>query len=351
MFQLIRAHRKEKIFNVVQYLVILSIVTFGMFVVSTVRVSAMTVSPVLYDLSVDPGQIIEREIEIKNDSKVISSYELSSEDFISEGEEGGQRYLNDSSRKDLASWMSWNGVPIVIQPGASVRTVVKITIPNTATAGGHYATIFATKIQGDQIKDSVGFSEQIGVLFLVRVSGELTERASVNSFHLRAEKNRLNRLPVLFDLRIKNGGSTHVRPSGSIVITNAIGKVIQVLPINSSQGAILPNGIRHFEVRWGSVSLASNQDKRFWNEVKREWSGFAFGKYTAELRATYGDRAQPLERARISFWVIPWHLMIVGVGTIIVLIALANLYRHCLICSLVAKSDAKRKTTRRRSSE
>lgn len=312
------------------------------------QTSAMMVSPVMYDVQIDQGASIEREIQLKNDTKQKAFYTISSENFISQGEDGGQMYLPNSNYEDLASWMSWSKEKIVVDPGATVRVPIKIQVPNSAEPGGHYATVFISRVSEGEEKDSVGMTEQIGVLFLVRVSGEVTERAYITSFELRGSSDETNRLPAIFDVRIQNDGSVHIRPEGYIVITNMLGKVVAKIPLNQKEGAVLPSGTRRFESTWKKQGNA-DYGTGFWNEVKAEWSQFSIGRYTAEIQAVYGSRMQQFPRLKEVIWIFPWHLFLIAIGVLVALIGFVKLYTHCLICRLISRSNAKNKTRRSRS--
>lgn len=322
---------------------------FSLFLICTPRQTvAMIVSPVLYDVRIDQGASAEREILLKNDSSQKAFYTLSSENFISQGEDGGQMYLSNSNREDLASWMSWSKEKIAVDPGATVRVPIKIAIPNSAEPGGHYATVFFSRVNENDENASVGITEQVGVLFLVRVSGEVTERAHITSFELRGSSDEISRLPAVFDVRVQNDGSVHIRPEGSIVITNILGKTVATIPLNQKGGAVLPGGIRHFESTWkkqGDADFGTG----FWNEVKAEWNQFSIGRYTAEIRGVYGSQSKEFPRLKEVIWIFPWHLFLIGVGILVALIGFVKLYTHCLICRLVSKSNAKNKTRRSRS--
>lgn len=312
-------------------------------------VSAMTVSPVLFDVQLNPGDSLERTMEIRNDSTQKVSYVLSSENFISEGEDGGQLYLNEKTKSDLASWISWKYDPIIVEPGQSVRIPVTIVIPQDATAGGHYATVFISQQRDTDTKDSIGMVQQIGVLFLVRVAGEITERALIDSFEVNGHSDFYSRLPIVFETRVRNQGSVHIRPSGYVVIRNAIGAIVATIPINETQGAILPNGIRKFENVWTKTDR-STRIASFWHEVIEELNQFTIGYYRAQALVTYGINTQEIRSVTKTFWIIPWHLLIVVFGALAIILLSLKLYKKWLICCLISESDAKRKTTRRRSS-
>lgn len=209
-------------------------------------------------------------------------------------------------------------------------------MPNDAEPGGHYATIFFGRAGGTVGNGSgVGVAEQVGVLLLVRVPGNIRESLNVESFRVIGPST-VNRRPVAFELRVKNTGSVHERPAGQIVITNMVGSVVAKIPANPNNGAVLPASIRRFGAGWdASAPIAKGG---FFAEAANEWKNFGFGKYTARVDATYGPMKTPLERAAVSFWIIPWHLIAIAAGLLIVLIVLIMVYNKMLIRAALRKA-------------
>jgi hypothetical protein len=312
------------------------------------RVHATVVSPVLQDVQADPGSTVERVIELTNDSQVNSKYSIFAEDFIPLGEEGGQQYVSTSSKSDLASWFEWTRSTFDLKPNEKIRIPIRISVPKNAEAGGHFATVFFSKMNSYQTGSSVGMNEQIGVLFLVRVSGEITERASVEMMELHSATHRFNRLPVEFDLRIRNEGSVHLQPRGTIIIKNAIGNTVALIPANPKEGYVLPNSVRHFTTAWQKET--PNRESGFWSETRAEWNQFAIGKYVAELHMTYGSRSTAFPNERIVFWVFPWHLAVCALIGLIVVLTGMLFYKRWLVKSLISKADARRQAKRGHSS-
>lgn len=90
------------------------------------------------------------------------------------------------------------------------------------------------------------------------------------------------------------------------------------LPINTAEGAVLPNSIRQFQIDWGTAVT----NKGFFGQVAAEWQHFALGSYTAQANITYGTSGQTLS-ASATLMMFPWHLLLVElVGLVIVGLAL-----------------------------
>jgi hypothetical protein len=58
-----------------------------------------------------------------------------------------------------------------------------------------------------------------------------------------------------------------------------------------------------------------------WNDVKYQWQNFAFGKYKATIKVVYGTKELRSANAKVTFWVIPWQLLLVTIsGAAVILV-------------------------------
>jgi len=122
-----------------------------------------------------------------------------------------------------------------------------------------------------------------GSLILLKVAGETTEAAGIESF--LAEKSFWEYGPADFVIRIKNNGNVHVKPKGTIAIANIFGKEVAKFPINPRN--VLPGAIRKIPVVWHQKSL--------------------IGKYTATISLVYGTQNQILT-ASTNFFGFPYKI-------------------------------------------
>ena len=89
------------------------------------------------------------------------------------------------------------------------------------------------------------------------------------------------------------------------------------LPGNPQEGNILPDSVRRFETAWkaknpdlGLSREGENFFSGYWRNVKNEWQNFAFGIYTAKLDLVYGPAGENEAHAKTTFFVLPWHLLL-----------------------------------------
>jgi len=144
-------------------------------------------------------------------------------------------------------------------------------------------------------------------LVLLRVSGNVTDNLDLVSFTTSQNGQSgsfFEHGPVGFTVRLKDTGSVHEKPQGTIDVTGMFGKKIGSIKVNENGGNVLPDSIRRFDEELGKKSL--------------------FGHYTAKLNLTYASGAKKLS-GQVSFWVIPWKLILLAIIALVVLVFLIRL--------------------------
>lgn len=311
---------------------------------ATPAAEAIAVTPVNFDFDVAPGTSVRSEITLLNDTESADTFSLEVLNFVAQGEDGAQQYIEEERPSDLASWVTVDRPSVVLEPGEDATFPFVINVPANAEPGGHYASIFFSRQANATAGTGVGIGSKVGVLLLVNVPGDVHEEAKVESFTLRGPAVR-SRLPAWFDLRIRNLGSVHFKPRGSLVIRNMFGSVVQRAAVNPKNSAVLPNSVRRVETVWARA-LTEEEGTGFWTGVRNDWHNFALGRYTASTEVTYGSKAAALASPVVTFWVIPWRLLLLVLAGLVVLITLIKLYNRLLVSSALkkeAKSERRRK--------
>lgn len=266
---------------------------------------SVAVIPPSFELYANPGESISDKLRVRNDSSVETQYSILVEDFKAVGEEGQVDLVDDQSNTTFsaAKWVTPNPKNFSLKPGAEIEVPFSISVPKDAEPGGHYCSILV-KIGGADSVAGGGAAVQsrVGSLVLLRVSGNIKEEATVESFS--SDKTYYEKSPVNLSLRVRDTGNNHLRPKGTIVITNIFGQKIAELPLNGLN--VLPGAIRKMDTEW-------------------KFSAFLANRYTATLVATYGQQNKPLS-ATASFIIFPRVLAIV-VGAILLVIILMILGR------------------------
>lgn len=268
---------------------------------------ALEIAPPVINLTADPGQTITTQISLRDisSSKLIVQGQVN--DFVASGEDGAPKILLEDDPTNPYSLKSWIGAlpQLTLNPRQIKNLPVTIKVPANAAPGGYFGVVRFTATAPELDSTGVSLSASLGALLLIRVNGDAKEGLSIEEFTInKAGKSGVvfERTPIEFIQRIKNTGNVHVQPAGQVSITDMFGKKIAVVNVNLPPRNVLPGSIRKFNQPLDSSVLGSKQ---------------LFGRYTADLRLTYGANNQVVTQS-VTFWVVPYKLII---GAIILLVA------------------------------
>ncbi len=209
--------------------------------------------------------------------------------------------------------------------------------PQNAAFGYYYAVVFSRdgpqpKVQGKQ----TNLLGSVATLILLDVQAPGAVRKS-DIVEFSTDSKSYEFLPATFGVRMYNTGNTHVAPRGNILITKGDQRVA-LLEVNQAKGNILPKTYRKYTTQWTdgtpSYKEVMKDDKAVLQGGRPytplTWSNFnmsklRFGKYNARLVMVYNDgKSDVAVEAKLSFWVIPWRIII---GVLVVgLLLLAGLW-------------------------
>lgn len=263
---------------------------------------SITIVPPLVDSLLNPGDKREGTLKLVNNSNTQLTFSASVKDFIVDDTLGTPKILPDgtfSNKYSAASWIAVTPDTFTLAPGKTQILNYYIQIPGDARPGGHYsAIVYAPQELLGVSGTGAGVEAHLGTLFYAAVSGDIVENASVKEF--KADRSFQEYGPVGLTSLIVNYSDTHIRPQGTVVVKNLLGQVIYSQPIEEHN--IFPEAVREFK-----------------NTVGRK---LMFGRYTAELRATYGQNNNLTLFAVTSFIVFPWKVVAVIVLVLITAVLL-----------------------------
>ncbi len=266
---------------------------------------SITISPLTYELSANPGEQIANKIKVINTGPQPIFVRMEVEDFTAVGEGGGVVVREQENKTfSLASWVALSETQFTLAPAEQKIIDFTVNVPTDGEPGGHYGSILAVISPPEVLAGGgSGVAQKVGSLLLLSVAGEVTEKLDVKEF---SAPTFFEKPPIDFILRFENKGTVHVRPRGFVSITNMFGKKEVDIPF--PQKNVLPASIRKVDVRWDPL--------------------LAIGKYTATLVANYGTENTPLVSTFV-FWVFPWKLaLLVFVGLVIVITLLIKSRRR-----------------------
>jgi len=269
----------------------------------------LEISPPVLQLDANPGQTVNATIKLRNITSGPLLVTGKSDDFGAKDEKGDPQILLDetgATRYSLKYWIA--SVPSLTLQSQQVQTLtIPIAVPANAEPGGHYGVIRFTGLPPSLSGTGVSLSASLGALVLMRVAGAITEHLANVQFFASQNGHMSNFFeygPITLSERIRNTGNVHVQPVGNVNVYDTFGRRIAQMPVSATAKNVLPDSIRRFD-------QTLNQR-------------YLFGHYHASYSVVYGSSKQKLTSS-ISFWVIPWRLIII---ILVVLLALVLLVRQ-----------------------
>src|SRR3989344_6620804 len=185
-----------------KFLVYIGLLIFVCMVLLPLNVEALTVSPVRMEITADPGQTVTGKLLLLNEQDGTKTFYSSFENFEPSGDSGAPRFIG--AEDGLATWMQIES-KVTLESGKSIDIPYSITVPKNAEPGGYFAAIFfGSQAPGVQGGGEVSIGAKIGVLVLLRVSGEVAEGGGLLEFIAKDSQRFFSTLPVAFVYRINN---------------------------------------------------------------------------------------------------------------------------------------------------
>jgi hypothetical protein len=199
-----------------------------------------------------------------------------------------------------ASWVTLDAPRVELQSRGVAAVPFDVHIPDAVDPGGHYAALLV-RTNGTYAKGkgpSLGYESQVAVMLLLDVKGGHHTRA-MQLRDAQAPSVRWNREPYTLTATVRNTGTTHVRPAGTLVVHSIFGGDVAELPVDMQPA--LPGGRSYLRTTWKGVP----------------W----FGYYRVELRLHPQGADSPTIGATRHVWALPplWVLIVI----VVFLVALA----------------------------
>ena len=309
----------------------------------------VTISPIFFDLSANPGDTVSTKIRIRNNTSNPIPLKLGVQRLV--GDENGNLTLKQDKNDYTLSWVKTPSDTVVMKPLEWTDVPFTIEVPKDAAFGYYWTITFTQDVTSKYARNGVSLTGAAAVPILLNVRKEGAKAAGqIKEFSVGNFISEY--LPVDFKVKIENLGNIHIRPHGNIFIRNG-GKDLAVLDVNSSLGSILPNSARVFTTSWND-SFIVNQPVMEAGQPKLDKNGkpithlvfnwnkltsFRIGRYTANLLVIFdnGQRDIPLE-ATATFFVLPYKAII---GAVLFLIVAFFIFRW-LIRRYISKEIQKR---------
>ncbi len=297
---------------------------------------AASISPLPILLNVKPGNSVSTDLRVSNPSTHTEKLKVVIKTFTQDGPTGNVTLHDPTPADSFVNWIRFSRPEFEAPPGLWQTIKMTVDVPASASFGYYFAVEFTSATPTPKTDNGAAVQGAVASFVLLNAEspGEVRQMR-VTSFS--ADHRFYEFLPANFSVRLHNSGNVYAGASGNIFIMRG-SKQVAVLNVNENHGLVLPGSNRQFGVEWSGgfpvykpILDASGQpvkNKDGQPKQKLSWnfsqiSKLRFGHYTAKLALVYNDGARDVPiSGTLSFWVIPWRLII---GVIVVIVAPAIL--------------------------
>ena len=314
---------------------------------------SLQISPLPIELVTKPGTSISADLRVRNATSQTEKLQVRLLK-VSEDNEGIVHLTQASPSDPWFSWVKFSRT--VFEAPSNEWQTIKMTVdvPSSAAFGYYFAVEYMrATAEAPQPGRAVARGAVATFILLNADAAGAKREAKILSF--AADRKSYEFLPATFTVKIRATGNVHVAPHGNIFITKGK-KQIETIQINQAEGNVLPGSNRYFSASWSNgfpvyklkyngdqvVVDKNGQPKRSLSWDFSHANRLRFGHYTAHLVMVYddGQRDIPLE-ASVSFWVVPWRLVLYIILIIVGPALLVYLIMRRRFAKRLAKERAK----------
>lgn len=265
------------------------------------------VGPGKVDVLLQPGETRTVEVKVSNRLGRDARFKFEIEDF--KGSKNPEQTVvllgNQRGPYSLKDYLRIDERALFIPHAKRATMPVTITVPSDAEPGGRYGSVLISTVpedaprEGPGAKGGAAIVTRIGVLFFVRVAGEVEHSGELKDFSTKGDTSLLWSGPVEFELLYENTGSVHTNAYGVVTIENMLGETVGEVPLEP--WFAMPASLRLREVSWDRPVL--------------------LGRYTARAQVNRGYD-DIVDTMIVTFWVIPIMLVISVLGGIALVLIL-----------------------------
>lgn len=247
--------------------------------------SGLSVSPALIELTLDPGESRDKEFYVNNITKTPVPLNIGTQPLYP-----NEQIIDDTKTDsfDAAQWVSVDEPDNILNAGEQRQLTAKISVPESAEPGGHYATIVLEPlVPATEMSSGASIASRVGILVFITVSGDAI-------YDVELQEPSVGRLQwsrhVPITAEFLNQGTIHISPTTRVTVKNIFGDTLGEVPVQPR--VVLPNTQKILRAQWRSPSL--------------------IGIYSAQIEASYGEDGTVLESGQRYFLVVQW-LPVLGI--------------------------------------
>lgn len=288
---------------------------------------SLQVSPSPLVASVEPDTETTLELQIRNTNTTAQDLKMGLRSFTVDST-SGQVKLGDTVPADVQSLVHFQDPTFTLEAGEIFTQRVHVYADKNKGFSYNFAITISQQNPPKSTNGQSAIAGSVAVFTLISVD----KPGAVRKFELTSvsvSKHSYEYLPAEISVKLKNTGNVNVQPTGTVFIQrhSSDTKPLATLALNDTGGYILPGTSRTFTVSW-SDGFPHYETTQVGNKTIRKlvWQGnslskLRFGKYVAKVVAIYDDGQHDVPAmAEVSFWVIPWRLLLAALAAAIILL-------------------------------
>lgn len=181
--------------------------------------SSFSIAPAKVEVSLNPGQTMERTITVTNRSAEPVAFEVGVQDIAPSGQERDPISLLGDERGpySLKNYLIPAISSFILDGGEAKTILIKIVIPPQAPPAGLYGAVtVSTNNVIDQTAVGARVRSSLGALFFVKINGPVKETGKLIAFRLQSSRLLLGEKLPIFEIIFKNEGNIYLNPYGVI---------------------------------------------------------------------------------------------------------------------------------------
>src|SRR3989344_1030835 len=204
--------------------------------VSQVVNKDFVVGPGKVELELNPGESKTAAVMVTNRMGGTRTFSLEVEDFTGSKDPAEVVVLlgNERGPYSLRDFLKFENKTFELKNGERAIVPVTVTLPTDAEPGGRYGSVLVSTTAKDSVAtQSAAIVSRLGVLFFVKIPGEVENEGALAGFNTLNGKKILGGGPVTFRLLYENNGSVYLNPYGEIRIKNIIGEEVGMVEVDA----------------------------------------------------------------------------------------------------------------------
>ncbi len=274
--------------------------------------SGLSISPTLFELTLNAGQSKDLTITLKDSTVGSVTAQGVVTDFTSDGSTGNPKLLTapgESSPNSIKNFVyKLDSIPL--DPGQQQNVIVGIHIPDGTPPGAYYGVIRYKAVPAGAAAPAAGqvaLTASVGTIVLITVPGNVHQQVQLSAIHVYRgahDGSFFFTKPDKVGVEIENFGNGFAKPFGTVEIDSMFSKVVDSYQFNNPKqlGNVLPNSTRIFSNPIKGISQ--------------------IGRYTVTASVSYGSGSQVLTLKK-TFWYIPAWLAIIVILVLLGLLFLS----------------------------